>query len=266
MSSRLPFKDVISQKVPLLFDGANGTELYNRGMFINRCFEDANISNPNLILELHEDYVKAGAQVLTTNSWGANSFKLRTHNLHDKIFEINKRAAEIARQAIGEDGYVAGAVGPLGVRIEPWGPTSFTEAKEAFKEQISGLVEGGVDVINFETFGDISELQQAIQASKEVAPEVPIMAMITIDLDGQLPVGTPTEWAIEKIMDWGVSGIGFNCSVGPQPIMTAVQKIQEKVDCPIIVQPNAGLPKLGGWAHYLHVHPRVHGRIHQTLP
>ena len=163
--------------------------------------------------------------------------------MHDKTYEINKRAAEIAREAIGEDGYVAGSVGPLGVRIEPWGPTSFAEAQEAFKEQIRGLVDGGADAISLETFGDISELQQAIQAAQETAPDLPKIAMITISPEGQLPVGTPVEWAVTKIHDWGVDVIGFNCSVGPQPIMSAVKKIRDVVKCPIIVQPNAGLPK-----------------------
>ncbi|SMF32285.1 bifunctional homocysteine S-methyltransferase/methylenetetrahydrofolate reductase [Pseudobacteriovorax antillogorgiicola] len=243
MSARLSFTEVLSQKIALLFDGATGTELYNRGLFINRCFEEANLSNPNLIRELHEDYVKAGAQVLSTNSWGANSFKLRTHNLHDKTYEINKKAASIAREAIGPDGYVAGSVGPLGVRIEPWGPTSFEEAKNSFKEQIKGLVDGGVDVISLETFGDISELQQAILASRELNPKMPVIAMITINPEGQMPVGTPAEWAIKKITEWGVDALGFNCSVGPQPIMSAVKKIQNTTRCPIVVQPNAGLPK-----------------------
>ena len=243
MSERASLKDVILAKKALLFDGATGTELYNRGIFINRCFEDANLSNPNLIKELHLDYIKAGAQVISTNSWGANSFKLRAHNLNDKTYDINKKAAEIARDAIGEDGYVAGSVGPLGVRIEPWGPTSFEEAQDSFKEQIKGLVDGGADAISLETFGDISELQQAILAAKATAPDLPIIAMITITTEGQLPVGTPIEWAITKIKDWGVDVVGFNCSVGPQPIISAVNKVKKLVDCPIIVQPNAGLPK-----------------------
>ena len=258
MSSRTPFKDVIGNKQALLFDGATGTELYNRGMFINRCFEDANLNNPSLVKELHADYVKAGAQVISTNSWGANSFKLRGHNLNDKTYEINKRAAEIAREVIEDDGYVAGSVGPLGVRIEPWGPTSFEQAKDGFKEQIKGLVDGGVDVISLETFGDISELQQAIIAAREVASDIPVMAMITINTEGQLPIGTPVEWAIKKINDWGVDALGFNCSVGPQPVMSAVNKILSLVNCPIIVQPNAGLPKqVDGHVQYTCAHPNI---------
>jgi len=237
------FREALDKKVPLLFDGATGTELYNRGIFINRCFEDANLSSPSLILELHNDYVKAGAEVISTNSWGANRFKLQKHNLQEETRTINRKAAQLARQAIGDKGFVAGSVGPLGVRIEPWGPTSFDEAKAAFSEQIRGLLEGGVDVISLETFGDISELHQAILAAQEVAPRLPIMAEITVDTEGNMPFGTPADWAVKKIVEWGVDAAGFNCSVGPQPLLTLIQRIMPEVTIPFIVQPNAGLPK-----------------------
>ncbi|MFW7379632.1 MAG: bifunctional homocysteine S-methyltransferase/methylenetetrahydrofolate reductase [Oligoflexus sp.] len=242
---RLPssFQEAIDKRIPLLFDGATGTELYNRGIFINRCFEEANLSNQGLVKELHMDYVKAGSQVLTTNSFGANPFKLKQHNLHDQTYEINRNAARIAKECIQDQGFVAGSMGPLGVRIEPWGPTSFDEAKQAFKTQAQGLVDGGIDVFSLETFGDLSELQQAILACREVAPEIPIMAQVTIGLDGNLPVGTPYDWAVTKLREWKVDVIGFNCSVGPQPIMTAVGKVKTKLDLPLIVQPNAGLPR-----------------------
>ncbi len=237
------FREVIQQKIPLLFDGATGTELYNRGIFINRCFEDANLSSPSIITELHRDYLKAGAEVLTTNSWGANRFKLAKHNLQDQTPLINRTAAKLARDVAGKDAFVAGAVGPLGVRIEPWGPTSFEEARNAFSEQIQGLKDGGVDLILLETFGDISEVHQAILAAHSVAPELPLIAQITITTEGQLPVGTPAEWAIKKVLEWGVDAVGFNCSVGPQPLMTQIQKIFPDLNVPFIVQPNAGLPK-----------------------
>ena len=139
---------------------------------------------------------------------------------------------------------MSGSVGPLGVSIEPWVPTSFDQAKESFKEKMKVLVEGGVDLISLETFGDISELQKGILVAKEVYPDITFIAMIIIKPDGQLPVGTSVEWSATKIKDWGVDAIGFNCSVGPQPIMSAVNKIKSIVNCPIVVQPNAGLPKL----------------------
>jgi methionine synthase / methylenetetrahydrofolate reductase(NADPH) len=139
------FREVLQQKIPLLFDGATGTELYNRGIFINRCFEDANLSSPSIITELHRDYLKAGAEVLSTNSWGANRFKLAKHNLQDQTAIINLAAAKLAKDVAGKDAFVAGSVGPLGVRIEPWGPTSFDEARAAFAEQIRGLKDGGAE-------------------------------------------------------------------------------------------------------------------------
>src|SRR5436309_84077 len=116
-----PLKDVIAAGESLLFDGATGTVLYNKGIFINRCFEDANLSSPSLVREIHQEYLTAGAQVLTTNSFGANEFKLTGHNLHDKTFAINKASAELAAAVAHRQAYVAGSVGPLGVRIEPWG-------------------------------------------------------------------------------------------------------------------------------------------------
>lgn len=239
----IPFQEVIRTGTPLLFDGATGTELYNRGLFINRCFEEANLGQSQLISDLLKEYVKMGSQVVTTNSWGANSFKLRAHNLHDKVHQINLRAAQLARECIEDHGYVAGSVGPLGVRLEPWGPTSFNDAKKAYEEQIKGLIEGGVDVISLETFGDISEIQQAILAARSVSPNTPIIAMITINTDCQLPIGTPVEWAVQKLESWGADVIGFNCCVGPQPILNAIKKVSKIIHTPLIVQPNAGLPK-----------------------
>ena len=191
-----PFKDVLASGDALLFDGAMGTVLYNKGIFINRCFEDANLSAPGLVREIYQEYLSAGAQVLTTNSYGGNRFKLTGHNLHDKIFAINQAAAQVAKSVAGESAYVAGSVGPLGVRIEPWGPTSFAEAKAAFREQIDGLIAGGIDVLCLETFSDISEIQQAILAAREADATLPIIAHLVINPDGSTPLGTRSEWAM----------------------------------------------------------------------
>ncbi len=243
MIPKKPFKDVIASGETLLFDGAMGTALYNKGIFINRCFEDANLSSPGLVKEIYQEYLSAGAQVLTTNSFGANGFKLTGHNLHDKTFAINKAAAELARSVAKDQAYVAGSVGPLGVRIEPWGPTSFDEARAAFREQIKGLVAGGIDVICLETFSDISEVQQAILAARDVDPKVPLIAHLVINPDGATPIGTPLEWAMKKLDEWQVDVVGLNCSVGPAPMMTAIPRIRAATQLPISFQPNAGLPK-----------------------
>lgn len=237
------FREVLLSGDSLLFDGAMGTVLYNKGIFINRSFEDANLSNPSLVREIHQEYLQAGAQLLTANSFGANAFKLKEHNLGDKVRQLNRAAAEIARSVAGDRAYVGGSVGPLGVRIEPWGPTSFDEARAAFREQIRGLVEGGVDVLLLETFSDISEIQQAILAARDVAPELPVIAHLVINPDGTTPIGTPLEWAMKKLDEWNVDVVGLNCSVGPQPMMTAIPRIRGATQRPICFQPNAGLPK-----------------------
>jgi homocysteine S-methyltransferase len=238
------FRTALQDGTAILLDGATGTELYNRGIFINRCFEDANLANPELVRQLHLDYKQAGAQALTTNSWGANAFKLRKHNLQDRVVEINQKAAELARGVIGEQGFVMGSVGPLGVRMEPWGPTSFEEARAAFSQQIRGLVAGGVDVIALETFSDMSEIQQAVLACRESAPDVPVMAQLAINVDGHLTLGSPIDWAIKKLDEWGVDVIGLNCSVGPQPMMSVLPKLRAITNRPLCFRPNAGLPKL----------------------
>jgi len=243
-SGRLTIKEAIENRIQLLFDGAMGTELYNKGIFINRCFEEANLSSPAIVTEVHQAYVRVGAQVITTNSWGANRLKLATHNLHDKTYDINLKAAALAREVIREHGYVAGSVGPLGVRLEPWGPTSFDEARAAFREQIQALVDGGVDLISLETFADITELQQAVLASREVAPSMSVVAHLVINPDGNSPLGTPIEWAIKKLDEWKVDVVGLNCSVGPQPMMSALARIRKATNLPISLQPNAGLPKI----------------------
>jgi homocysteine S-methyltransferase len=237
------FRDVLQSGDSLLFDGAMGTVLYNKGIFINRCFEDANLSNAGLVREIYQEYLAAGAQVLTTNSFGANEYKLTGHNLHDTVFVINKAAAELARGVAKTDAYVAGSVGPLGVRIEPWGPTSFDEARAAFRKQIEGLVAGGIDVVCLETFSDISEVQQAILAARDVDKELPIIAHLVINPDGSTPLGTPIEWAMKKLDEWQVDAVGLNCSVGPAPMMTAIPRIRTATQKPISFQPNAGLPK-----------------------
>lgn len=241
---RKPLQEIIRDGTPLLLDGATGTELYNRGIFINRCFEDANLSNPSLITELHQLYHKAGAQVLTTNSWGANHYKLIKHNLHDRIKDINLQAAVLARSVARDHAYVLGAVGPLGVMIEPWGPTSYEEARTAFRNQISALIAGGVDGISLETFADITEIHQAILAARDADPKIPVFAHLMIDTNGNLLMGSPLEWAMKKLDEWNVDVVGLNCSVGPQPMLSAISKIRAATSRPICLQPNAGLPKM----------------------
>jgi methionine synthase I (cobalamin-dependent) len=154
------FRDVISEDRVYLFDGAMGTMLYSRGVYINRCYDELNLTNSDLVLNVHRDYVKAGADIVESNTYGANRLKLAGYGLEDKIADINLAGVRLAREAAGDRAFVAGAMGPLGIRIEPYGPTSIEEAREVFKEQALALVEGGVQLLVLETFSDVVEIQQ----------------------------------------------------------------------------------------------------------
>src|SRR6202171_2711858 len=145
----------------LVADGAMGTELYARGVFINRCFDELNVSSPDLVKEVHKQYVKAGAEILEANTFGANRMRLAAFGLTEKLKPINQAGVRLAREAAGDSAYVAGAIGPLGVRIEPLGSVSFAEAREVFREQTQALVEAGVDLLILETFYDLSEIRRA---------------------------------------------------------------------------------------------------------
>ncbi len=226
----------------LVCDGAMGTELYNHGVFINRCFDELNLDQPRLVGEVHSAYVNAGANIIETNTFGANRFKLTPHGLGEKCARINRRGAEIARAASGDRAFVAGAIGPLGIRIEPWGPTSLEEAREAFREQAEALVQGGVDLFIIETFFDLSEIQQAILAVQEVS-DLPIVAQMTLEDDGNSLYGTSPETFTERLDQWGADVIGVNCSVGPQVMLGAVERMQAVTEKPLSVQPNAGKPR-----------------------
>src|SRR6266540_4663363 len=175
------FREVIEGDGIHVFDGAMGTMLYAKGVYINRCYDELNISNPDLVHEIHSEYLRAGADILETNTFGATAHKLHQYGLEQNLRDINISAARIAREAAGDRAYVAGAIGPLGVRIEPYGPTSFDEAKDLFKEQAEALLEGGVDLFVLETFSDISELEQAIRAVRELC-DLPIVAQVTIQM------------------------------------------------------------------------------------
>ncbi len=227
----------------LLFDGAMGTMLYDRGIFINQCFDHVNLTNPRLVKEIHAGYAHAGADVITTNTFGANRFKLLKHGLEDSLEAINYQGAKLAREIAGSELFVAGSMGPLGVKIEPWGKLAREEAREAFKEQAQALYNGGVDLFVLETFADLSELEQAILAVREVCDR-PIAAQMTIDEHGHSLYGTPTETWTYHLDRWGADVVGVNCSVGPPSMMNALEKMVHVTKKPIIIQPNAGNPRV----------------------
>jgi methionine synthase I (cobalamin-dependent)/5,10-methylenetetrahydrofolate reductase len=226
----------------VLFDGAMGTMLYERGIFINRCFDEANLSNSEMVAKIHREYLEAGAEVLETNTFGANRYKLALHGLEDKVDAINGRGADIARSIAGSTALVAGSIGPLGIKIEPWGPTSFEEAADAFREQAEALVTGGIDLFSLETFADLNEIHQAMIGVRSVS-DLPIIAQMTLQSDGLGLYGTsPAEFA-RRLSEWGADVVGVNCSVGPKVMLETAESMIKAVDNPIAVQPNAGIPQ-----------------------
>jgi homocysteine S-methyltransferase len=239
----------------VVFDGAMGTMLYNEGVFINQCYDELSLRAPDLIRKIHRAYVKAGAEIIETNSFGANRLKLVQHGLESQVREINRAAAALARE-VADDAQrpvlVAGAVGPLGVRLEPFGPTSVDEARAFFREQLEGLNAGGADLFLFETFGDLHEMEQAIRAAREVAPGKPIVAQMTIGADGLTPFGATPEDVARSLDAWGADVIGLNCSVGPQIILEAIEKMAPQTKKKLSAQPNAGMPRdIGGRSMYM---------------
>src|ERR1700728_3033291 len=229
---------------PVLCDGAMGTLLYAKGIFINRSYDELNLSQPDLIRGIHHDYLQAGAEIIETNTFGANSFRLARHSLAGQVRDINRMGARLAREAAKSfDVWVAGSVGPLGTRIEPLGKTSFQEARDSFREQIETLAESGVDLLILETFGYLEEIHQAILAAKEVSPSLPIVAQVTIDEDGNCLDGSDPDTFVPKLEEWGADVIGCNCSVGPVAMLDAMERVRAATSLPIAAQPNAGIPR-----------------------
>ena len=229
---------------PVLCDGAMGTLLYSKGVFINRCYDELNLSQPDLIRAIHHEYLQAGAEIIETNTFGANSFRLARHSLADKVRDMNRMGAKLAREAAKSfDVWVAGSVGPLGTRIEPLGKTSFEEARQAFREQIAALAESGVDLLILETFGYLEELHQAMLAAKDVGAELPLVVQVTIDEDGNCLDGSDPETFTPRLEEWGADVIGCNCSVGPVAMLDAIERVRAATSLPLAAQPNAGIPR-----------------------
>jgi methionine synthase I (cobalamin-dependent)/5,10-methylenetetrahydrofolate reductase len=235
---------------PVLADGAMGTVLYARGVFINRCYDELNLSDPNLILSVHEDYLQAGAEILETNTFGANRFRLARHGLGGKVAEINAAGVRLAKQAVAHfkdkqagEAWVAGSVGPLGVRLEPLGKTGLDEARAAFVEQIRALAEAGVDMIVVETMPALNEAREALAAAEEAAPDLPVLAMVTVDDESNCLDGSSPQQAAALLTEWGATAVGVNCSTGPATVLTAVEAMRAATALPIAAMPNAGMPR-----------------------
>ncbi|MFM8532761.1 MAG: bifunctional homocysteine S-methyltransferase/methylenetetrahydrofolate reductase [Acidimicrobiia bacterium] len=241
-----PFLQALDDRV-LVCDGAMGTMLYGKGIFINRCFESLNQSHPDLVTDVHGDYLKAGADVIETNTFGANRMKLRAFGLGDQVRAINLAGALLARKAVEIAGvqnekYVAGAIGPLGVRVEPWGKTGVDEAEELFREQAQALLDGKVDLFILETFRDLNEIGAAIAAVRSIC-DLPIVAQMTTEEDGLSLDGAPAEQFAPDLIARGANVVGVNCSVGPAPMLETVERISDIVDVWLSAQPHAGKPR-----------------------
>jgi methionine synthase I (cobalamin-dependent)/5,10-methylenetetrahydrofolate reductase len=236
-----------------------GTMLYERGVFLNRSFEEVCLSDPRLVIGIHREYLEAGADVLTTNSWGANIPKLRAAGLAEKFGPINECAVVLARQAIEASGradsvYIAGSLGPLGVKIEPIGTMAVKEAEELFRQQAALLAGAGADLLIFETFIDVRELAAAIRGARK-ACGLPVIASMTINSEGTSLYGTEPEIFTAELDQAGPDVIGLNCSEGPKVMLDAVEKMFKVTQRPLCIQPNAGVPA------------NVDGRnIYQTTP
>src|SRR6185369_5056858 len=236
-----PFADALKERV-LVCDGAMGTMLYSRGVFINTRFDAMNLTQPELVEDVHREYVRAGADVLETNTFGANRIKLGSFGLADKLKEVNIAGVRIARRAGSDRAYVAGAIGPLGIRIEPWGKTGVDEAREYFREQAQALLEGGVDLFILETFRDLNEIGAAIDAVRSIS-DLPIIAQMTTEEDGNTLDGTPPEQFAPELEKRGASMIGVNCAVGPGPMLETIERMEAVTRMKLSAQPNAGKPR-----------------------
>jgi 5-methyltetrahydrofolate--homocysteine methyltransferase len=236
------FLDELNKRI-LVMDGAMGTQLMGRGVRPEECFDAQNFSKPKVVESIHKDYVKAGADIIETNTFGANRIKLADYKLERKVPEINIAAAKIARKAIGDNGYVCGSIGPLGKMLDPLGEVAFDQAYEAFAEQAKALEEGGVDVIAVETLSDLQEMRAAVIAVKNET-KLPVIASLTYD-DGEKTVyGTSPDVAVVVLEAIGADIIAANCSTGPDGMLRVAKILVEKSRLPVMVMPNAGMPEL----------------------
>jgi homocysteine S-methyltransferase len=239
------FQSALEARV-LVCDGAMGTMLYSKGIFISRCFDELNLSNPQLVRDVHAEYIKSGVDIIETNTFGANRMKLMSHGLAEQARDINVEGARIAREAAGASTanrvFVAGAIGPLGIRIEPWGKMSIDEAREIFRDQAQALLEGGVDVFILETFFDLNEARAAIRGVRDLTDR-PLVVQMSVEDDGNSLEGTPPEVFAKRLDEWGADVVGLNCSVGPQTMLDAIERIANVTSKKLSVQPNAGKPR-----------------------
>lgn len=223
-------------------DGAMGTMLYERGVFVHVCYDELSLTQPDLVRQIHEGYVAAGADILETNTFGANPVKLSSFGLEAQTEALNAAAAGLARRAAGARVSVVGALGPLGIRIEPFGPTARNEAEALFGRQVDGLLAGDVDGFLLETFADVEELAAALRAVRARC-DLPVIAQMTVGETGVTAYGTDIETVARRLTDLGADVVGLNCAVGPAAMLDAIERMAAVTATPLSAQPNAGVPR-----------------------
>ncbi len=227
----------------LVFDGAMGTALYERGLLYTTSLDQACLTRPDLVRQVHEAYLKAGADLLSTNSFGANRYRLAAHELQDQVAPINRAAVALAREVAGDDAYVGGSVGPTGRMWTTVGEAERPEVREAFAEQCRVLIEEGVDVLLLETFRHPEELALALDAAREAAAGAcPVVASVSFDPFGTMADGTGPADMAQRLVDQGADGVGVNCADGPAGVYEMCTRMLD-AGLPVVAQPNAGLPQ-----------------------
>ncbi len=259
-----PFLERLAQG-PLLADGAMGTLLYERGVPFDRSFDEANLSNPALVEAIHREYLAAGAELIETNTFGANHVRLAPHGLEREVRVIARQGARIARAAreiVGVPAFVAGSIGPLGKALEPFGQIAVADAEDWFQESVEGLLEGGVDCFVLETFQDLNEILAALRAVRRVSRELPVVAQMTFGVDGKTLYGHAPALAVRALRQAGADIVGVNCGVGPQATLEVVEELIEAADGTFVsAMPNAGLPHLHGGRFYYFARPAYFGEF-----
>jgi 5-methyltetrahydrofolate--homocysteine methyltransferase len=229
----------------VVLDGATGTELQKKGLPAGECPEQWCLNNPQVIKDVHSSYADAGAQIVYSCTFGANRFKLQQYGISEDVRRINSKLVSLAKQACGKKTLVAGDIGPTGLFIEPFGPLSFEEAVDAFKEQVRGLIDGGCDLIVIETMIDIQEARAALIAVKEIKDIFTIVSM-TYEKDGHTLGGTDPIAALITLQSLGADAVGCNCSTGPEKMLEFIAAMKPYATVPLVAKPNAGMPRLEG--------------------
>lgn len=237
------FREALKSRV-LLADGAMGTELYRRGVFINRCYDELSLSQPDLVRTIHEEYVAAGADIVTTNTYGATRIRLTRHGLEDRVPDINRTAVALARSAAGDTAYVAGSIGPLPLLMRPAGPLSGASVRESYQEQSQLLIDAGVDLIVLETFRQLSMLEEAVDAVRSISADIPVVASFAFKPSRHYYVGPTPEEVVRTASTWHIDVLGTNCVNGPSMMLDIVERMAAGTGMALSAMPNAGVPEV----------------------